>query len=954
VALPISKDFAAANGTALTTYDSNFQNNSGALVINTNGVCPNSSTNEIGVRWNGDSFNADQYSQGTLAAKPASDSFFIGVGCRHAAAGTASYYLYYTANTQTFFGKLVAGSFTAFGAVMGGRTVGDVLRIEAEGTTIRAKINGAQQRAQTDSALASGAAGLTGYDTSTTLRLDDWEAGNLGGTDATLTAALATATALSPAATISAIVPTQYARPASTVTIGTWTDQAGGTTNIHTTLDETSADDADYVRSVLSPAGAAYETALSSIPDPASSTTHVLRYRLRKEAAGNAMAVAVALMEGATQRAAWTESDIGTAWATVERTLTGGEADSITNYADLRVRLTATETAPAAVSYVGSGAAVFTATSGATMAPQAPAGRQAGDILVLVAHTSGSGDFNDTITNWTKLASGTEANTTAMKVECWWRTADNSANDHATVGGIANTNVRGARIIAARNVANQAPTVARSNNAASDTVTFANNTATAAGSLSALVYTYVTDPNSITQVSGFSVFDPDTTTLGADMTLGADAARVNAASGTVNGGTATVSGGAYTTSVNVGLHFVFEPATASVPARANVSWIEFATPEAAAQDGTLTAALATATALAPVAGLAIAESLVAATATATATSPAASLSSGATLAGALATATALSPVSAPQAGAVLAAALATATANSPTSTIAIAQPATLTGALATATATSPVSSLAAGATLAAGLATATAASPTAAPAAGATLAANLATATALSPASTVSAGQAATLSAGLATATATSPGASLAAAAILAAALATATAQAHASAIAAGQSATLSAGLTTATAQSPASSLAATAILGAALATATATSPAATAQAGATLAGALATATAASAAATLSGAAALEAGLATATALALTATITGESFFLGGAAPGTTATLALAVAAHAALALSAPPGATIGLAGVSAATLALGAAHGATVGLGTQAGATLGLASPPTANVGMP
>jgi hypothetical protein len=393
VALPIAKDFTAANGTALTTYDSNFQNNSGALAINTNSVHPNSAFNEIGVRWNGDSFNADQYSQATLAAKPASNSFFIGVGCRHAAAGTASYYLYYTANTETWFGKLVGGTFTAFGAVMGGRSVGEVLRIEAEGTTIRAKINGAQQRAQTDSALASGAAGLTGYEQSTTLRLDDWEAGNV-------------------------------------------------------------------------------------TPDPTPT-------------------------------------------------------------------------------YVASGAAVFTATNGASLAPLPPA-RAAGDKLVLVQHYSATTDLSDTVTGWTKLASGTEDNT-AMRVEVWWRDATNDANDNPTLAGIATTTVRGARIFAVRGAAAGAPTVARSNNAASATVTFPAATAASATTLSVLAYSYEDDPSAIGTVSGFGAFDVDVSALGTDMALGMDATRANTASGSQAGGTATVSGGTFANSVNTGLHFIFEP-----------------------------------------------------------------------------------------------------------------------------------------------------------------------------------------------------------------------------------------------------------------------------------------------------------------------------------------------------------------------------------------------------------
>jgi hypothetical protein len=671
VALPVSKDFTAANGTALTTYDSNFQNNSGALVINTNGVCPNAATTECGVRWNGDTFDDDQYSQATLAAKPASDSFFIGVGVRHAAAGTASYYLYYTANTQTFFGKLITGTFTAFGAVMGGRTAGEVLRIEAEGTTIRAKVDGATQRTQTDSALTSGAAGLTGYDTSTTLRLDDWEAGNV-------------------------------------------------------------------------------------TPDPTPT-------------------------------------------------------------------------------YVASGAMVVTATNNATMAPQAPASRAAGDILVLVAHTSGNGDFNDTITNWTKLASGTEANTAAQKVECWWRVADGTASDNATVGGIADTNVRGARIFAVRNAANQAPTVARSNNAASATVTFPAATAASTTTLSVLAYAYEDDPTAIGTVSGFSAFDPDTSTTGTDMAIGMDAYRANTTSGSQTGGTATVSGGSFANSVNVGLHFIFEPEGAA--------------------DATLTAALATATAASPVAVVGASEALVAATATATAAALVADLAAGATLAGALATATAASPVATPQAGAVLAGSLATATAASPASTIAISEAATLTAALATASAASPTGDLLAGVGLTGAPATATAASPVAAVAAAATLAASATTATASSPVAVV--GAVAALGAGLATASAAALVATLAADARLDAALTTATAASGQAAITAGGAATLEAALATATAQSLGAALVAQAHLAAALATATASSAAATIDAGsaATLAASLATATATSpAGATLSGA----------------------------------------------------------------------------------------------------
>jgi hypothetical protein len=50
--------------------------------------------------------------------------------------------------------------------------------------------------------------------------------------------------------------------------------------------------------------------------------------------------VTVALYQGAsTLIATWTQAVTG-AFATYEHTLSGGQADSITNYADLRVRMT--------------------------------------------------------------------------------------------------------------------------------------------------------------------------------------------------------------------------------------------------------------------------------------------------------------------------------------------------------------------------------------------------------------------------------------------------------------------------------------------------------------------------------------------------------------------------------------------------------------------------------------
>lgn len=78
----------------------------------------------------------------------------------------------------------------------------------------------------------------------------------------------------------------QFGRPSADTTLGTYTDQAGGAVNIYLTIDEATADDADFIRSVLAPSAAVYVTALTSVEDPQSSTGHIVRWRIGKDAGG--------------------------------------------------------------------------------------------------------------------------------------------------------------------------------------------------------------------------------------------------------------------------------------------------------------------------------------------------------------------------------------------------------------------------------------------------------------------------------------------------------------------------------------------------------------------------------------------------------------------------------------------------------------------------------------------
>lgn len=145
----------------------------------------------------------------------------------------------------------------------------------------------------------------------------------------------------------------QFGRPsADTNNPGSYTDQAGGGTTIYTTIDEVSYSDADYIRSPLAPASAVYVTKLSSVEDPVSSVGHVLRTRYAKDTAGGStIGLVTELRQGyvsegtqGTLICTRTFSAIPETFTTDAYSLTTGEADAITNYADLYVRYVANQT----------------------------------------------------------------------------------------------------------------------------------------------------------------------------------------------------------------------------------------------------------------------------------------------------------------------------------------------------------------------------------------------------------------------------------------------------------------------------------------------------------------------------------------------------------------------------------------------------------------------------------
>lgn len=133
----------------------------------------------------------------------------------------------------------------------------------------------------------------------------------------------------------------QVAVPSADSVDGAWTDQAGGT-SLAVAIDETTPSDSDYIRSEVGPSNSGCRVKLASLTDPTSSVAHEIHWRAGKDfVSGPQINMTVKLYQGGgdsqgagTLIASFTRNDVQ-AFATYVETLSGAEADSITNYADL-------------------------------------------------------------------------------------------------------------------------------------------------------------------------------------------------------------------------------------------------------------------------------------------------------------------------------------------------------------------------------------------------------------------------------------------------------------------------------------------------------------------------------------------------------------------------------------------------------------------------------------------
>lgn len=144
------------------------------------------------------------------------------------------------------------------------------------------------------------------------------------------------------------VVTYAYARPSSDVTDAGWVNESGNNTNLYDSINETSPSDSDYIVSSVGGVGSdECEVGLSSVSDPSTGNNHHVSYRYAKINVDGIPIIdlTVTLVEGTTIIATWFHHNIGTTLVTAVQNLTTGEANSISDYTNLRLRFNRTAVA---------------------------------------------------------------------------------------------------------------------------------------------------------------------------------------------------------------------------------------------------------------------------------------------------------------------------------------------------------------------------------------------------------------------------------------------------------------------------------------------------------------------------------------------------------------------------------------------------------------------------------
>ena len=201
--------FTDANGTNLTSHTAVItwgKQTAGQPQIQSNALQPKAAGADQLCYDNTNSYNNDQSAQAKLVVNTDTTDKVIGCAVRVSTSAETAYFWYISQQAAHHFlemWKIVGGATTQLGSTGADLVVNDVILIDATGTSITAKVNGTTSIGPiTDSAIASGKAGVFGFDSSTGTAIDDWTAtGNISGGGAPVAKPLIISQAINRAAT---------------------------------------------------------------------------------------------------------------------------------------------------------------------------------------------------------------------------------------------------------------------------------------------------------------------------------------------------------------------------------------------------------------------------------------------------------------------------------------------------------------------------------------------------------------------------------------------------------------------------------------------------------------------------------------------------------------------------------------------------------------------------------
>lgn|SRR5574341_128517 len=149
--------------------------------ISANTAVPANVAKDSGENYNAVSWPNDQYSQAkaTMSGTGAEAGVGVSVRCSTTALTCYRVVINKAATNNVSIAKFVAGVYTLLAQRTTTWVDGDIIYLEAQGSTLKVKQNGTQLGADiVDSAIASGRAGIGFSSTMTSASLDDWEGGD--------------------------------------------------------------------------------------------------------------------------------------------------------------------------------------------------------------------------------------------------------------------------------------------------------------------------------------------------------------------------------------------------------------------------------------------------------------------------------------------------------------------------------------------------------------------------------------------------------------------------------------------------------------------------------------------------------------------------------------------------------------------------------------------------------